>query len=217
MSPRLGICGVDEAGRGSAMGPLVVAAVFADDGEDLARMGVRDSKRLTPRVRERLHSEIVSTYECRLVRAEAWEIDSMRASMSLNDVEMALFAKACGEFRALRYYADCFSTDEASFSNTLSSMLGNAKVIARHGGDDMFPVVSAASIVAKVERDRAMEAISEEYGGDVGSGYPSDSRTMGFIESWIKEKGTPPREARASWEPVRKMILVSRNTKLTDW
>ncbi|NLL94827.1 MAG: ribonuclease HII [Thermoplasmatales archaeon] len=212
----MGICGVDEAGRGSAMGPLVVAAVYADGDDGLSAMGVRDSKRLTPKAREALYSEIAGSYEFRVVRAEAWEIDAIMAGSTLNDLEMDLFAAACGGFRALRYYADCFTRDVASFSNALSARLGNAKVIASHGGDAEFPIVSAASIVAKVERDRAMEAVSEKYGG-IGSGYPSDAKTMGFIENWIREKGVPPREARTSWEPIRKMMVVSRNSKLTDW
>lgn len=217
MAVREGICGVDEAGRGSVMGPLVVAAVFADSDEPFISMGARDSKKLTPKVREKLYREITRSYDFHVTRVSASEIDEMRNKMSLNDIEMSLFAQVCGKGSAVRYYADCFGTDERAFSNRLSALLGGATVIAKHGGDDLFPVVSAASIVAKVERDRAIEAISHGLGKDIGSGYPSDAKTMDFIEKWISSKGNPPPETRTSWDPVRKLMTVSRNTKLTDW
>lgn len=96
-------------------------------------------------------------------------------------------------------------------------LTGNVKVIGRHGADDMFPVVSAASIVAKVTRDRMLAEISEEFGVSIGSGYPSDAETMDFIEKWIKRYGVSPKHTRNSWEPVKRMLSVSANTRITDW
>ncbi|MDY0293339.1 MAG: ribonuclease HII [Candidatus Methanomethylophilaceae archaeon] len=211
-------CGVDEAGRGSVMGPLVVGAVFVEDDSPLVSMGVRDSKRLSPRRREALYEEISSAAPdwCTVI-VSAEEIDLLRNRRSLNEIEMDMFEEAASKVPVLRVYADCPDVNETSFSNSLSVRLKNTAVVARHRADDTFPVVSAASIIAKVTRDRMIRDISEEFGTEIGSGYPSDTCTMGFIEKWIKDNGSPPKHTRCSWEPVRHMMSLNSNTKLTDW
>lgn len=210
-------CGIDEAGRGSVMGPLVVGAVFCDDDGDLTAMGVKDSKKLTPKARERIFSQIEGTADHTVVIVSAAEIDARRVRESLNEIEMSMFAEAAGHRKVNRIYADCPEVNESGFSNRLSVLTGNVKVIGRHGADDMFPVVSAASIVAKVTRDRMLAEISEEFGVSIGSGYPSDAETMDFIEKWIKRYGVSPKHTRNSWEPVKRMLSVSANTRITDW
>lgn len=210
-------CGIDEAGRGSVMGPLVVGAVFCEDDKDLMALGVKDSKRLTPKARERIFSEMIGIADYTIVTVSAEEIDARRARESLNEIEMSMFAEAAGHRKVNRIYADCPDVNESGFSNRLSVLTGNVKVIGRHGADDTFPVVSAASIVAKVTRDRMVEEISQEFGVSIGSGYPSDAETMGFIEKWIKRYGVSPKHTRNSWEPVKRMLSVSANTRITDW
>ena len=208
------ICGIDEAGRGSAMGPLVVACVFADDDTLLREFGVKDSKKLSPKKRESLYEQITELFEYSVVMMSSDEIDTMRRTDSLNVIELEMFAYAAGS-KAERIIADCPDVNESSFSNELSAMTGR-KVTAEHKADDKYPVVSAASIIAKVTRDRCIEKISKEL-GNIGSGYPSDKVTMDFIEKWIKEKGCAPPYTRCSWEPVRKMLSIGSNTKITDW
>ncbi|KQM10239.1 MAG: ribonuclease HII [Candidatus Methanomethylophilaceae archaeon] len=210
-------CGIDEAGRGSVMGPLVVGAVFCEDDKDLVALGVKDSKRLTPKARERIFSEMAGVADYTIVTVSAGEIDARRARESLNEIEMSMFAEAAGHRKVNRIYADCPDVNESGFSNRLSVLTGNVKVIGRHGADDTFPVVSAASIVAKVTRDRMVEEISQEFGVSIGSGYPSDAETMEFIEKWIKRYGVSPKHTRNSWEPVKRMLSVSANTRITDW
>ena len=99
----------------------------------------------------------------------------------------------------------------------LSARLGGTDVVARHKADDTYPVVSAASIIAKVTRDRLISDISAEFGEDIGSGYPSDPKTIGFIEKWIKENGCSPRYTRNSWETVRNIKSRLSVRKITDW
>ncbi|MDR3206406.1 MAG: ribonuclease HII [Candidatus Methanoplasma sp.] len=211
------ICGIDEAGRGPAMGPLVVGAVFARDDASFREMGVRDSKKLSPAVREKLYSLIEKECESFVtVIASAADIDERRKRQSLNEIEMDMFAEAALRIPADIVYADCPDVDESRFSWAMSARIG-AKVVAEHKADDAYPIVSAASIVAKVVRDRMMLDISEEFGTDVGSGYPSDRRTMDFIEKWIKENGRPPTHTRCSWEPVIRLMSVSKNTRISDW
>jgi len=211
-------CGIDEAGRGPAMGPLVVASVCVEDDLGLIGIGVRDSKRLTPKVRERMYSEILVIAEYGIEVISAEEIDRRRTNESLNDIEADMFVRSViGMKDAKRIYADCPDVNESAFSKELSVKLGGRTVIAEHKADDRYPVVSAASIIAKVTRDRMIKEISEEFGRDIGSGYPSDPATMDFIERWIKENGCAPPHTRCSWEPVRRLLSLSSNTRITDW
>lgn len=210
-------CGIDEAGRGSAMGPLVVGIVRTDDDGGLISIGVRDSKKLTPKRRESIYAEIVGSYETDFVEVSAEDIDRLRKNISLNDVELDMFADAYAKLPAVTIYADCPDVNESAFSSSLSLKCGGCRVVGEHRADDRYPVVSAASIVAKVTRDRRIEEISEEFGIDIGSGYPSDRVTMDFIEKWIKGNGRAPVHTRCSWEPVRHLLSLAANTKIDDW
>ena len=211
-------CGIDEAGRGPVMGPLVVASVCVEDDAWLIDLGVRDSKKLTPKARERMYSEIVAIAEYSVEIITAEDIDLRRAKESLNEIEADMFVRSAAGMKNLkRIYADCPDVNESAFSKELSVKLGGRTVIAEHKADDRYPVVSAASIIAKVTRDRMINEISKEFGRDIGSGYPSDPTTMEFIERWIKENGCAPPHTRCSWEPVRKLLSLSSNTRITDW
>jgi ribonuclease HII len=210
-------CGIDEAGRGPVIGPLVVAAVFVDDDEQLKRIGVKDSKKLSPASRERMYGDILKVAEHRTVILSAEGIDAARTDRSMNEIELQMFAESVSGKKVSRVYADCPDVNTSSFASSLSTRLGGTKVTAEHKADDTYPVVSAASIIAKVTRDRMIAEIAEEFGTDIGSGYPSDPVTVDFIAKWIKENGNAPPHTRRSWETVKKMLTVSMNRKITDW
>ena len=211
-------CGVDEAGRGPVMGPLVVGAVYVEDDDVLRSIGVKDSKKLTPRRREAMYDEIISAVEgYSIITLSAEEIDAKRERMSLNIVEMEMFAEAVSRMPVTRVYVDCPDPNEEKFGNMLSGRINNTPVTARHKADDTYPVVSAASILAKVTRDRLIAEISEEFGENIGSGYPSDPVTIAFIEKWLKEKGCTPRHTRNSWDTVRNLKSRLLVRKITDW
>ena len=211
-------CGVDEAGRGPVMGPLVVGAVYVEDDDVLRSIGVKDSKKLTPRRREVMYDEIVSAVEgYSIITLSAEEIDAKRERMSLNMVEMEMFAEAVSRMPVTRVYVDCPDPNEEKFGNMLSVRINNTPVTARHKADDTYPVVSAASILAKVTRDRLIAEISEEFGENIASGYPSDPVTIAFIEKWLKEKGCTPRHTRNSWDTVRNLKSRRLVRKITDW
>jgi ribonuclease HII len=210
-------CGIDEAGRGPVIGPLVVAAVFVEDDEPLRQMGVKDSKKLTPHSREAMFDRIVNVAKYNIVVMSAEQIDEERKEYSMNEIELKMFADSLKDMKVSRVYADCPDVNEVSFSSSLSSMIGGVKVVGEHKADDKYPVVSAASIIAKVTRDRMLKEIADELGEDIGSGYPSDPVTVEFINKWIKENGNPPPHTRRSWETVKRMMTVQRNRKLTDW
>jgi ribonuclease HII len=210
-------CGVDEAGRGSVLGPLVVAAVRANSDDPLIEIGVKDSKKLSPKAREWMFELLVKVCDVHIVTISAEEIDEKRKVMSLNEIELEMFVEACSAISAPVVYADCPDVNEAGFSKDMSIRMKGTEVIAQHKADDFYPIVSAASIIAKVTRDRMIAEIQEEFGKEIGSGYPSDHFTMEFIEKWIKDNGRPPPHTRCSWEPVRQMISLSKNTKISDW
>jgi len=212
-------CGVDEAGRGSVMGPLVVGAVYVESDDALAEIGVKDSKQLTARMRERMYDQIADAAEhwC-TVALSSEEIDSKRNWMSLNRIELEMFGEATSKWHATEVYADCPDIKEEKFGMRLKVLVGeDVEVIAKHKADDTYLVVSAASIMAKVTRDRMMDDLRAEFDVDIGSGYPSDHYTMDFIQDWIDRTGKVPPHVRKSWEPVRDMLAKNKMTTLDDW
>lgn len=199
------------------MGPLVVGAVWTSDPEVLAAIGVKDSKKLTPKTRDRMYDEILAKADhWEVVVAQAADIDERRKAMSLNDVELEMFAEAVSRHPSNEVYADCPDVNETKFSARLDSKVGGPTIIAKHKADDTYPVVSAASIVAKVTRDRMVEELHAEL-GDFGSGYPSDHYTMDFVAGWMRDNGCPPPHARRSWEPVRQMMSAKAVRRLDEW
>jgi ribonuclease HII len=103
------------------------------------------------------------------------------------------------------------------YTNYLKSNLdlnNNTSIIAMHKADRMNPAVSAASIIAKVTRDREIQILEENF-QNIGSGYPSDKKTMYFIHNWIKEYKEFPNFVRKSWRPIREIIC--KQTKIYDF
>lgn len=206
------ICGIDEAGRGPVIGPMVVAGVWTDkEGEGLLReMGVKDSKKHSRKRREELSKKIRQEFFYNFVVVRPEDIDALRGAMSLNDLEVHIFTRIGKSRRADVYYIDSADVDESRYGQKFAEGLGfDADVISEHEADVNYPVVSAASIVAKVERDRLLEEIREEIepelGIPLGSGYPSDERTRLFIKGWIEKFGDVPPHTRQSWKTVQKI------------
>ncbi len=212
------ICGVDEAGRGPVLGPLVVAGVMVESDVPLRHLNVRDSKKLTAERRELLAPEIEKVSRCEVVVVPASDIDVMRAQMSLNDFEAQLFASVVEKLHPVTAYVDAVDVDEIEFKRAILKQLPfEVEVISQHEADDLFPVVSAASIVAKVRRDAEMRRIESEIGVPIGSGYPSDPATMAFLEKWIREKGSPPPHTRCTWDTTRRLLAEAKNRKLDEF
>ncbi len=214
------ICGIDEAGRGPVIGPMVIAGLIVSDDVELMELGVKDSKRLTPSKRSELYEDItkMSDYCLRVITAE--EIDSLRKSKSLNKIESNNFAsiieELCSEGDVA--YVDSASTDEKKFGLEIKNKLENQiEIVSKHEADDTYPIVSAASIIAKVRRDEEVAKISEEIGRDIGSGYPSDMRTRDFLNNWIAENGDLPPYTRKSWQTCKDLINQSKTKSLDDF
>jgi ribonuclease HII len=207
------ICGVDDAGRGCIFGPLFIAgAAMSDDvAKQLHSDGVRDSKLLTRQQRERLFDVIrekAISYVVLSIKPE--EIDEYvrrkKKHTKLNYLEAIYMARAINKLQGEVAYVDASDTDVRVFSAQIEENLERKlSIVAVHHADRLFPVVSAASILAKVSRDREIEKLKKEV-GDFGSGYPSDPRTVKFLKEWIASKKSPPPFTRLSWKTWKKLL-----------
>lgn len=210
-------CGVDEAGKGAVLGPMVVAAVGCDHEDILPDIGIKDSKQLSPEKRSILYEEIAGTCSIALRVVSAAEIDSGRTSMTMNVLLARLHAAVITDLVPDLAYVDACDVIAERYGHMVTNFLGcECRVVAEHHADESFPLVSAASIVAKVVRDREIEELSKKY-GEIGSGYPSDQKTVDFLSTAIKYSGKPPVFARSSWKTVGKMMAERSQASILDF
>jgi len=201
------ICGVDDAGRGSVLGPLVIAGVSIEriKIKRLSEIGVKDSKQLSPKTRETLYEKIIAIVDDYYVaRISPKIIDQSVRKNQLNHLEAKYMAKVIAKLRPDSSYVDSCDVNPARFGKEISKLANSGRIFSRHHADSRFAIVSAASIVAKVNRDREIEKLRKKY--DLGSGYPSDSKTMQFIKDWILDNNKTPEFVRKSWKPVKIMM-----------
>jgi ribonuclease HII len=211
------IGGVDEAGKGSVLGPMVVGAVAAPSMEACADLGVHDSKVLTRRRREALYEEITAAFSTAVVVISAGEIDALRKEMTMNDIVVRAHASAIKKVDVTCAYVDACDVNARRYGETLSDLLtGKVEIVSEHKADARYPVVSAASICAKVTRDRLIDELVKEY-GPIGSGYPSDPVTIAFLEDAIKTTGTAPSIARHSWKTIANITGKVAQTSLFEF
>jgi ribonuclease HII len=208
------ICGVDEAGKGSVLGPLIVAAVSVPSEHALDDLGVKDSKQVSPKERERLYTVIKKQCRVVTVRLDAHDIDRIRTEMTMNAAVARAHAKAIAKLSPSCAYVDACDVNCFRYAEMVKCNLDEScEIVSEHHADEKFPVVSAASIIAKVTRDRAISTLSKKY-GDIGSGYPSDPVTIRFLNTWIEEHRSPPPIARKSWKTVSALIARREQTTL---
>ena len=199
--------GLDEAGRGCLLGPLVVAGVSVTEAgaRKLREIGVRDSKKLSPSQRDALYPEIL-----RVAKKVHWagisprEIDGVVYRgirlKKLNYLEAVYFARVIDALGVRRATVDASDIIPGRFRDDIVAHLRRpCEVTALHKADRDFPVVSAASIIAKVERDRAVALLRDEY-GNFGSGYPSDPLTRAYFVEKMKRGEPLPGYVRRSWK-----------------
>lgn len=201
------ILGVDEAGRGSVLGPLVIAGVVVPEKMEkvLERMGVKDSKRLAPHRRTILSRKLKKMFDYDIVVITAREIDEMRADgINLNEIERNAMQDLILKMKPEKAIVDAVDVKAERFQENLKNSTG-FDIIAEHKADDNYIQVSAASIIAKAERDAQIEEINKEFikTGGIGSGYPSDPTTKKFLTNYTYDE--MPDFVRRSWNTVSKM------------
>jgi ribonuclease HII len=208
--------GVDEAGKGPVLGSMFAAAVRADP--DTLPDDVGDSKDIAPTRREELAVTIRDTAEAVAVAEIPVErIDADGTDM--NALTVAAHAEALGGVVRAgdEGYVDAGDTNAVRFErNVGSSVPVDVDIRAEHGADETYPIVGAASIVAKVRRDNHVAGLTAEY-GDVGSGYPSDPTTRTFLREFVAANDRLPECARASWQTSQDALAAAEQASLGDF
>lgn len=216
------LAGIDEAGRGPVLGPLVVAGVACPDPAALTKMGCTDSKALSPGKREMMDRKIRGHPDVRVeVRVIAPEVlDEERRRRTLNAIEVERFQDIARALGAPRVVVDAADVDARRFGRQVASRLADVVVVSEHKADENHVVVGAASIVAKVARDAAVaelgRRLERRLGMPLGSGYASDPATQAFLREWHARFGDLPEGTRRSWAPMRE-LLAPQPTKLDDF
>ncbi len=211
------ICGVDEAGKGSVLGPLVVAAVAIPSEDVFSDIEVQDSKMLSPKMREHLYTIIRKRFRVAMVRIDAHEIDEIRTGITMNVCVARAHAQVIDRASPSVAYVDACDVNAFRYAEMVKSYLEQScEIVSEHHADQTFKVVSAASIVAKVTRDRAIHVLSKKY-GDIGSGYPSDPVTITFLSEYFDEHKCPPPIARKSWKTVSNLIANKQQSQLSKF
>jgi len=226
--------GVDEAGRGPVIGPLVVCALGIPETDRgiLKEIGADDSKKMTKEKRVEIYGKIVELslkrdWKISKVVCDPERIDETLPSENLNSLEVKLFSEAikgsCKSSDCKVILLDACDVNAVRFGNGVSRELGrnwsDCEIVSDHGMDGKDVIVGAASIVAKVIRDSEMEMISSEIGIDCGSGYPSDPKTKIAVVELCR--GENPHgclrwswsTTKVAWENIHQLPIPERSSK----
>jgi len=201
------IAGVDEAGRGPVIGPLVIccASCRREDEKSLKKLASKDSKQLTPAQREEAYEKLKSFVKFRWVEVSAMDLNTLMKEMSLNDIEAKFMAELIKKLDDGDVMIDMPDRYSWTFRKRMEKF-GVKRFEAEHKADENYPIVAAASICAKILRDRKIEEIKKAT-CDFGSGYPGDPKTV---------KALKDREMRKTLEPfIRQRWKTLENIKQT--
>jgi len=215
------VAGVDEAGRGPVIGPMVLCAYAIEEErqQELYNLGARDSKVLSPSQREKLAEKFSKTGEFVLKVLSAAEITGlMRKKVSLNDIEARFISEALKELskkaRISKVFVDSPDPVASKFEKRIRRYFDHAfEIICEHKADARYPAVSAASILAKVRRDEEIEKIKlrlkkegfEDW--DIGSGYPHDEKTVSFLKRHHSD-ARAQEFIRHEWETAKRLKVA---------
>lgn len=202
------VAGVDEAGRGPCFGPMVISIAVIDTSieNELKNIGVKDSKEILPKKRESLLLEIKEkTLEYQTLILEVKEINSLMVKHSLNEIEAMKIAELINNLdeEVEKIFVDSPDSIPKKFEERIRKYLNKdkqkIKIVSENKADSKYIVVGAASIIAKVTRDKEIEKISAKF-GSIGSGYPSDPYTKKFLAEYVEKTGKLPPFSRIFWK-----------------
>ena len=199
---------------------MVIGGVLIDekDSDKLKALGVKDSKLLSPKQRETLYPKIKKIAKDHVIlKISAKEIDELRKTINLNKIEAEKMAQIIKAMKADKAYVDAPQVSTEKFKNILLSLAkNNTEIIAENYADLKYPVCSAASILAKVERDRDIEKIKKIVGFDFGVGYSHDQRSIDFVKKCLKEK-KHLEFIRHSWITVQSLKVKKEQKTLKEY
>jgi len=189
----------------------------------LVDLRLRDSKKIPSGRRKFLAKKIkdvASNYEIIVVSAS--DIDDMRKVMTLNELEVNVFSKIINKLKPDVCYVDSADVNEKRFAGEILGRLSfKPYIVSKHKADDVYPIVSAASILAKTRRDEEVRKIEiilrEKLDIPLGSGYPADPVTQKFLRTWVERFNELPPYTRHSWETAQKILLRNKIRKLDEF
>jgi ribonuclease HII len=190
--------------------------------KSLESLGLKDSKKLSDQRRKELGPRVKDAVDAFHVKeVTANQIDELRQIMSLNVIELKAFAEALTELHPDRAIVDLPEPDGERFGRKIRQEMGDEwkelAITAEHGADDRYPIVSAASILAKNARERHVAELKQKYDYDFKSGYPHDKPTIEFLKQYLETNGELPPETRLSWSTAERILKESQQKGIGDF
>jgi ribonuclease HII len=195
------VVGIDEAGKGPVIGSMFIGfcyAYLANGLKDLNGFqdalkndfGVKDSKLLSPQKRAEVYAKLCDKMEVKYAQLTPALIDSNNlAGKKLNELEIDAIVKVIDEIEPDLVIIDALTANPEKFADEILRKLSvDCKIISENKADSKYPVVGAASVIAKQLREQEVEEIKKNIGFDVGSGYPSDPKTKKFLKEHYNNK-----------------------------
>jgi len=208
---KFAVGGVDEAGRGSLFGPIIVAGICMNTSQqkELRKIGIRDSKLLTPNQRRSLITRLVECSESLCVcKLSPSVVDQAVIHTNLNLLEAEAMAVVIENILPSTVIVDSCDVNPIRYRDSIMRFLPfqwRKNIISVHHAEKVSVAVAGASILAKVIRDYEISKIGKEY-GEIGSGYPSDKKTIRFLQNWINNYSVAPTFVRKSWKTMKRFI-----------
>lgn len=215
------ILGIDEAGRGALIGPLVIAGLLIKKSKEkkLKELGVKDSKKILSKKRIEIDKEIKKIADDYIIlKISSKQLNKEMEKRNLNEIEITRIAQIINSFwmRKPKVFIDAIETNTEKFRNKILKKLKNKdiEIITENFADEKFVIVGGASILAKVERDKEISKLHKEY-GFFGSGYPSDERTVKFLKKIDRNKYNEI--VRLKWITSENILKERNQKKLLDY
>jgi ribonuclease HII len=211
------VLGLDEAGRGSVLGPLVIGGFLCSESDlaDLPALGARDSKQLSPTRREEVYRALARRGRRLSVTLPPETVDRAVRLGRLNDLEASAFAQLVRATNPGSVCVDACDVRAERFGARIAGLSNfSGPLDSRHHADRDLPVVGAASIVAKVRRDASIARLTRKLGCSIGSGYPSDPETVAYLRTAVSTGAPIPRWVRASWATTERVKRERPTTTL---
>ncbi|MBT3642970.1 ribonuclease HII [archaeon] len=211
------LIGIDDAGRGPVLGPMVLAGVLIEEEEEeiIGSWGAKDSKLLTPKKRFEIKEKVIEKFEHFIVTSKPIEIDessnlnyleAIKTSMIINHLMEPLNEK-------VRVIVDCPSVNIEAWSEDVFKLVEKKDLVdlfCEHKADYNHKIVSAASILAKEKREAELVRLRRELDVDFGSGYPADPKTKEFIAEHF-ENPKYKDIIRFSWNTVKRLVKAKKS------
>lgn len=212
------LLGIDEAGKGPVIGPLVICGYVIDskNNEKLRDLGVKDSKLLSPERRESIAKELKKICKDYIViKLTPKQIDDK--TLNLNKLEIKHIQKIIDMMEHNDVIIDAIEANTEKFAEKIRHGLkNNTKIIAENYADKNHLVVGAASIIAKTERDSEIKKLHKEF-GFFGTGYPSDEKTINFLKKYFNKNNKFPDCVRNSWVTAKVIKKECQQKNILKW